>query len=432
MKIAICLPTLKLMHTRCCITLLGIGAALAKDGHQMRVFFEGNNRQDMARSNLARLALQWNADYIFWLDSDIGFSPAKFMDFFRTAVKDGVDFATGIYPIRYFPFMPSVFLHDGTARIEMVTYPSTPFDIHRCGFGMVLMKNSMMERIYTLDTGLPFRFNSFEATNEGEDFYFCKRALELGYKLRCYPNFLADYHDEVTPWHMRKFQEERKESVAELAEYTKMTPADAHYKCTCAANLLRDEWNAKFGARIPTEAEVDEFYSNNENYLFDLTMYWMSIGEGRLNVIADICNSNPKSVLDFGCGIGDYSFAVNCVLPDIEVHAYDLNKKALDYMMWRRMKRGLASNGNIVIFNKDEFKWLENHYDVILAHDVLEHLTDPDAYLVKFHKMLKPGGILVANVSSKGASHPMHISDEVGFEKCGFRMKTQGVFEVVK
>ena len=430
MKVAIAIPVLKLMHTRMVISLLGVQKALKERNHDVRVFFNATAQHDASRNQLSKEVTDWESDYVFWIDADVAFSQEKFEHFFDTVIKDDVDFASGIYPIRYPPFAPAVFLHDGEGRTEFVTYPDKPFEIGRCGFGMVLMKTGLLRTLYYLYDHMPFQFvKKSSGGMEGEDFFFCRAVNENGYKMWCYPDFLADYHDEVTPWHMRKYQEDRLKMVADLSEFTGQSIAQIYATCSIASDLVAGKWKATFGDTTPTEEQADAFYKNCPEYLYDLTWFW---GGGTCRTknaaIEQAKWKEPKAVLDFGCGIGDLCFAMEKACPGATVHGYDINAATSDYMKWRIAKHDYKTQ----VFVGGEFHWPENFYDVIFCMDVLEHMKNPLDYVRKIHKMLKPGGTLLAEVSPMKAGQPMHISGNVDICSCGFRRKNENEYEAMK
>ena len=140
-----------------------------------------------ARNKLAQQAIDENADFILWFDSDMVFSESLMQDMFRSI--EGRDFVTAVCHRRRPPFSPCIYktIRMGIAgdniSEEYIDYPTdAPFEIDACGFGAVLMRVDMLKTVLHKDNAL---FNPL--SGYGEDISFCIRAKRAGYKLFCDP-----------------------------------------------------------------------------------------------------------------------------------------------------------------------------------------------------------------------------------------------------
>jgi len=103
---------------------------------------------------------------------------------------------------------------------------------------------------------------------------------------------------------------------------------------------------------------------------------------------------NARSVLDIGCGAGNYTLRLLQELPDLECTLVDLSKPMLD----RAVERvGGATQGIIFRIQADirETKFAEGTHDIVLAAAVLHHLREEDEWRAVFamiHRCLRPGG----------------------------------------
>lgn len=100
------------------------------------------------------------------------------------------------------------------------------------------------------------------------------------------------------------------------------------------------------------------------------------------------------SVLDIGCGAGNYSVKLAHKLDDVNYTLSDLSKPMLD----RAVERLSGLTKAAVRTVKGDFRaqpLVEGKYDVIIATAVLHHLRDDkdwETTFQKLYKLLKPGG----------------------------------------
>lgn len=104
-----------------------------------------------------------------------------------------------------------------------------------------------------------------------------------------------------------------------------------------------------------------------------------------------------KSILDVGCGAGNYSLMMLSKVPNLDCTLLDLSGKMLEKAMERV---SVATSGNVSIFQSDIRDVLlpEASFDIILAGAVLHHLRDDidwESTFAKLFKLLKPGGCLM-------------------------------------
>ena len=96
-------------------------------------------------------------------------------------------------------------------------------------------------------------------------------------------------------------------------------------------------------------------------------------------------------LLDIGCGSGHFIKAAN--QNGFDACGIEPTSGSADYGIEKL---------NLNILNQDLFdaQLPENHFDVITAWDVIEHLPDPQAMLRRAAKWLKPGGIIALRFPS--------------------------------
>jgi 2-polyprenyl-3-methyl-5-hydroxy-6-metoxy-1,4-benzoquinol methylase len=97
--------------------------------------------------------------------------------------------------------------------------------------------------------------------------------------------------------------------------------------------------------------------------------------------------SSVKSVLEFGCGIGLFLPTLNNA--GCDVYAVDL---------FPQYAKSLVSRLNLdVIFIDSIDSVSDNHLDLIVAADVLEHVNDLPGYVRAFHRKLRRGGAVLVS-----------------------------------
>jgi SAM-dependent methyltransferase len=104
--------------------------------------------------------------------------------------------------------------------------------------------------------------------------------------------------------------------------------------------------------------------------------YWRLLGDARV-------------VLDLGCGAGD--LGRTRPHPGVDVYGVDRDATALERAA--RYERTFA-----VDLDRDPLPFADAMFDAALAKDILEHVDDPLAVAREVHRVLRPGGILLASV----------------------------------
>lgn len=154
-----------------------------------------------SRNELAKKSVEMGADYVFWLDSDMVFTPDVLKRMFKTLKDNDLDILTGLYFRRVHPYSPVLFDQleiDSENACHWTNFESIPdelFEVGGCGFGCVLMKTEVFFSVMAT-------FNNMFSPlgNVGEDLSFCWRARQCGYKVYCDPSIALGHigHTQVT------------------------------------------------------------------------------------------------------------------------------------------------------------------------------------------------------------------------------------------
>lgn len=137
-----------------------------------------------SRNDLAIQAIVSGFDWVFWLDSDMVFSPDILAKMLKEAEEKNLDFLSGLYFRRVQPYTPVVFDHlevneDGDCEwSNMDDIPDGLFEVAGCGFGCVLIRTSVLNDVREkyADMFMPI-------AHMGEDLSFCWRARQCGHKI---------------------------------------------------------------------------------------------------------------------------------------------------------------------------------------------------------------------------------------------------------
>ncbi len=172
-----CMDTVDAYFARSLAEMIRVGDTLVE--------FQVGTLVDKSRNLLAGKALQAEADYILWLDSDMVFQP-DLMIRLMADIQTGKDFVSALYHYRKPPYKPVIWKQyrnmdlDGCMIMDQyLHYPKDGlFEIEACGFGAVLMRTEMIEKVAGKYKAL---FDQLPKT--GEDMSFCARARHCGYKM---------------------------------------------------------------------------------------------------------------------------------------------------------------------------------------------------------------------------------------------------------
>ena len=103
------------------------------------------------------------------------------------------------------------------------------------------------------------------------------------------------------------------------------------------------------------------------------------------------------TLLDIGCGAGNYTLMMLSKTPNLHCTMVDLSKPMLD-KAYERVSAATSNNVQIMQGDIRNVELPSNHFDILLAGAVLHHLRDDEDWEVTFTKLyqlLKPGGCLM-------------------------------------
>lgn len=188
MKTLIAVPCMDTVHS-----LFAFSLAQLKVVEDSSLIMKTGSLVYESRNAIGLQAIESNADFVFWLDSDMVFKPDTLIRMMDTLRKNDLDMLTGVYFRRVPPYSPVLFdklvLNGEEADYtEFKTIPEGLFEVGGCGFGCVLMKADVLYDVQS-------KFGNMFAPigSNGEDVAFCWRARECGNKIMCDPSVICGH-----------------------------------------------------------------------------------------------------------------------------------------------------------------------------------------------------------------------------------------------
>ncbi|NQV00350.1 MAG: class I SAM-dependent methyltransferase [Parcubacteria group bacterium] len=109
---------------------------------------------------------------------------------------------------------------------------------------------------------------------------------------------------------------------------------------------------------------------------------------------------NEQSVLDVGCGVGKFLNYLATNFENMDLCGVDISEVAIDYA-----KNNYSDK--ITFLTIDNIKDFDPRkmYDIIVLHQILEHMEDPENFLKEVLKHLKVSGKVIISVPNANFSY---------------------------
>lgn len=118
-------------------------------------------------------------------------------------------------------------------------------------------------------------------------------------------------------------------------------------------------------------------------------------------------------VLDAGSGFGQYEYTISRINPEWKIKGLDVKEEQIDDCN-RFFKTINRSNVSFEIADLTEY-YKDNHYDLILSVDVMEHIKEDVKVFRNFYRSLKTGGMLLISTPSDQGGSDVHDHDDESF-----------------
>ncbi|MDI6098096.1 class I SAM-dependent methyltransferase [Actinoplanes sp. NEAU-A12] len=123
--------------------------------------------------------------------------------------------------------------------------------------------------------------------------------------------------------------------------------------------------------------------------------------------------SSGISLLDVGCGPGTITAELAELAAPGRVTALEQSEDALDLARAEIARRGL-DNVDFVAGDVHALDFADGAFDVVHAHQVLQHVADPVAALREMRRVTRPGGVVAARDSDYAAFTWFPLLPELG------------------
>ena len=133
-------------------------------------------------------------DKIFWIDSDISWTPEDFLKLYES----DLDVVSGVYVLSS-GTIAAYTSPNAHMSVEDLKDKTEPFEIIGCGFGFLAVKSGIFEKIKrpwfsSVTIKLGEGDSAIDFPVSGEDISWCIKTTDLGYKINLDPTVLLTHH----------------------------------------------------------------------------------------------------------------------------------------------------------------------------------------------------------------------------------------------
>ncbi|MFD2473872.1 class I SAM-dependent methyltransferase [Amycolatopsis silviterrae] len=144
----------------------------------------------------------------------------------------------------------------------------------------------------------------------------------------------------------------------------------------------------------------DDAYGQGHAESVVRSQHWRTVGNSAAYLAAEL--RPGRSVLDVGCGPGTITVDIARRVAPGEVLGIDLSEAVLEQARAHAEREGVAN----VRFERADITTAADlgRFDIVHAHQVLLHLTEPVEALRRMLKLAKPGGVVAARDTDYAAA----------------------------
>lgn len=137
-------------------------------------------------------------------------------------------------------------------------------------------------------------------------------------------------------------------------------------------------------------------------------------------ILADMGIKEGSIVVDFGCGVGNYTFSVSCSVGEKgRVYAIDKNQAALDQIRVEMIERKVQNIISVQPEHDGRIPLEDCSADMVMIYDLIHDLGQQRQRIIsECKRILKMGGILSVAPFHMQKKHVIRLVEEMG--KSGF------------
>lgn len=170
-RIAVCIPTREQMHSRCSFSLYNLAAELSEYGIEHKLFLSPGTLIANQRYELVKVAKEWGATHVMFIDSDIVFKPEHVI----SLIEFNESIVGAAYSKRVEPLITTAWhkIGDWSTHVILTEQTESHIRVEALALGFCLIKTTVFEQLE-----LPWfilGFNNGEYT--GEDIEFFRKCL---------------------------------------------------------------------------------------------------------------------------------------------------------------------------------------------------------------------------------------------------------------
>ena len=145
------------------------------------------------------------------------------------------------------------------------------------------------------------------------------------------------------------------------------------------------------------EGTTDQFQSEAAVYdarYFDIGSKLIVLNKA-LSFFPNVDLNSIQSVLDIGCGSGNTTFALLEITPNAQILASDISLEMLNLLIKRAAENGQTNRIVPFVSDAQRVTLAPDTFDLIVGSSMIHHLLEPDLFVDKVLRALKPGGIAI-------------------------------------
>ena len=151
-----------------------------------------------------------------------------------------------------------------------------------------------------------------------------------------------------------------------------------------------------------TVNEIKERFDNEVERFSNLETGQVATMDATISLELITCTAralkpDAKTILDLGCGAGNYTLKMLSKVPDLDCTLIDLSLPMLG-KAYQRVSEVTSGKVDCIQGDMREIDLPKNHFDIILTGAALHHLREDDEWELVFQKLydsLTPGGCLL-------------------------------------